>query len=161
MYDYHSRSHSPRSPILARAVGSIVSGVFAAAKLDAASIIAKNRPERMRDPKGAGGFFKGVATLLRQLRPSPRTSRHAASGAGGVALAPDVTNQILAGRSSSAPLQGAGASAEGATRASRQAGRRSRHVPNENKTQTLEDSPREGLPPEHRNVSLSALFSRS
>jgi hypothetical protein len=43
----------------------------------------------------------------------------------------------------------------------RQAGRRSRHVPNENKTQTLEDSPREGLPPEHRNVSLSALFSRS
>ena len=34
---------------------SIVSGVSAAAKLDAASIIAKNRPERMRDPKAAGG----------------------------------------------------------------------------------------------------------
>jgi hypothetical protein len=42
----------------------IVSGVSAAAKLDAASIIAKNRPERMRDPKAAGGFFKAVATLF-------------------------------------------------------------------------------------------------
>jgi len=59
----------------------------------------------MRDPKGAGGFFKGVATLLRQLRPSPRTSRHAASGAGGVALAPDVMNQILEQRTNYKALE--------------------------------------------------------
>ena len=35
-----------------------VSGVSAAARLDAASIVAKNRPERMHDPKAAGGFFE-------------------------------------------------------------------------------------------------------
>ena len=37
---------------------SIVSGASAAAKLDAASIVAKNRLERMQYPKAAGGFFQ-------------------------------------------------------------------------------------------------------
>ena len=31
-----------------------------AAKLDDASIIAKSRPERMKNPKAADGFFKGT-----------------------------------------------------------------------------------------------------
>jgi hypothetical protein len=44
---------------------SIVSGVSAAAKLDAASIVAKNRPERMHDPKADGGFFH--ATPLKSV----------------------------------------------------------------------------------------------
>jgi hypothetical protein len=35
-----------------------VSGVSAAAKRDAASIVAKNSPERMRNPKAAGFFFQ-------------------------------------------------------------------------------------------------------
>jgi hypothetical protein len=56
----------------------------------------------MRDPKAAGGFFqRGRDPLCRTpgsyglFGTSPRASRHAASGAGGVALAPDVLNQIL------------------------------------------------------------------
>ena len=56
----------------------------------------------MRDPKAAGGFFqRGRDPLCRTpgsyglLGTSRRASRHAASGAGGVALAPDVMNQIL------------------------------------------------------------------
>jgi hypothetical protein len=43
--------------------------VSAAAKLDAANIAAKNRPERMHEPKAAGGFFKG-ATGGRLCSPS-------------------------------------------------------------------------------------------
>jgi hypothetical protein len=34
-----------------------VTGVSAAAKLDAASIVAKNEPERMHHPKAVGGLF--------------------------------------------------------------------------------------------------------
>ena len=69
MYDYHSRSHSPTISHPCASSWSIVSGVSAAAKLDAASIIAKNRPERMRDPKAAGGFFqRGRAPLCRTPR---------------------------------------------------------------------------------------------
>ena len=57
MYDCRSRSHSPRSPPCASS-WSIVKGVSAAAKRDAASIVAKNSPERMRNPKAAGFFFQ-------------------------------------------------------------------------------------------------------
>jgi hypothetical protein len=42
-----------------------VSGVSAAAKLDAASIVVKNRPERMH-PKAAGGLFEFNWQFIKQ-----------------------------------------------------------------------------------------------
>jgi hypothetical protein len=56
MCDYHSRSHN-RDLHPCASSWSIVSGVSAAAKLDAASIVARNRPERTHHPKAAGGLF--------------------------------------------------------------------------------------------------------
>jgi hypothetical protein len=57
---------------------------------------------------------------------------------------------------------GAGAQAReaGAARARRQTGRgvTLRHVPNENMTQTLEDSPREGLPPEQEASPTACTY---
>jgi hypothetical protein len=56
----------------------------------------------MREPKAAGGFFQRGRDPLcltpgsyALLGTSPRASRPAASGGGGVVLAPDVMNQIL------------------------------------------------------------------
>src|SRR5437016_13905908 len=102
MYDYHSRSHSPRSPILARAVGrSSAVSPLPPSWMPPASLprTGLNACETLR-PLAA--FFKGVAPLFVEhpgsyglLGTSPRASRHAASGAGGVALAPDVMNQVL------------------------------------------------------------------
>jgi hypothetical protein len=43
-----------------------VSGVSAAAKLDAVSIVAKNRPERMHHPKAAGGLFEFNWQFIKQ-----------------------------------------------------------------------------------------------
>src|SRR5712691_10845405 len=98
MYDYHSRSHSPRSAILARAVGrSSAVSPLPPSWMPPASL-PRTGLNACETRKQLAAFSKGSRPSLsntRQLWPSPRASRHAASGAGGVALAPDMMNQIL------------------------------------------------------------------
>jgi hypothetical protein len=61
MYDYHSRSHKPAIFRPCARSWSIV--ISAAARLNAASIVAKNKLERMHDPQSRPWLFFTLAAV--------------------------------------------------------------------------------------------------